>query len=152
MKPTTPEYTCHCFSFSLPRLSSQSKLIPSKVRTLYIKFMHIWQHSRCTRSHTRSSSIIIKFQHQPELDSTPPPPLLPTVPLIVLMLLPRQLSFRCFIFCLLVFFVFFSAARGSKVLAVAQFDLRSWMKRASGGKQGHFGNIKTLPCNYNKNT
>lgn len=73
MKPTTPEYTCHCFSFSLPRLSSQSKLIPSKVRTLYIKFMHIWQHSRCTRSHTRSSSIIIKFQHQPELDSTPPP-------------------------------------------------------------------------------
>lgn len=112
MKPTTPEYTCHCFSFSLPRLSSQSKLIPSKVRTLYIKFMHIWQHSRCTRSHTRSSSIIIKFQHQPELDSTPP--LLPTVPLIVLMLLPRQLSFRCFIFCLLVFFVFFLSGSGKQ--------------------------------------
>lgn len=105
--------------------------------------------------HTLSHAFLVynhKIPTPARIRQHPPPPLLPTVPLIVLMLLPRQLSFRCFIFCLLVFFVFFSAARGSKVLAVAQFDLRSWMKRASGGKQGHFGNIKTLPCNYNKNT
>lgn len=151
MKPTTPEYTCHCFSFSLPRLSSQSKLIPSKVRTLYIKFMHIWQHSRCTRSHTRSSSIIIKFQHQPELDSTPPLSYQQSLSLCWCYSL-ASFHFGVLSFVYWCFLFFFSAARGSKVLAVAQFDLRSWMKRASGGKQGHFGNIKTLPCNYNKNT
>lgn len=114
MKPTTPEYTCHCFSFSLPRLSSQSKLIPSKVRTLYIKFMHIWQHSRCTRSHTRSSSIIIKFQHQPELDSTPPLSYQQSLSLCWCYSLASfhfgVLSF----FCLLVFFVFFLSGSGKQ--------------------------------------
>lgn len=100
--------------------------------------------------HVHSPSTINKFQYQPTSDNTVLFPLFNN-PSHCVDFAPSPAFI--WVFYLLFTGGFYSQRLwGSKVLAVVQFDLQLWMKSTSGGKQGHFGNIKTLPCNYNENT